>query len=376
MISHEARTGDQSGDPRFELITVPVHEAERVAREILEAALRRKHGNDFVAAHDEELKLLGFESEAALVAACLVDAEAQGHPTHGLIRLSRYVEDINSDKVNPLGRFDIEQDQGSLLVCTGGDQFGQVAVQMAIELAKKRLQEHPTLTIALADMTHAGRLAWIVDQLTRQGYIVTSVMFDVGGAGRTSVYPDGEEPALGTNPLALGANLAFADTATTEETEGFVRKHFEAGLPLPDGVLELLDGTPTNDPALLYTDPPQAKLVPLGGRSGTAMAIAIKIMVTRLTGKIPKPGCNAMVLTVVNPHFLPDHAAPQEVAQQVLDRIKSVRTTSGKPVHIPGVAGKTRAAEAQEIGLRIPRHQWEETLRLHQELTQPKPREE
>ncbi len=81
------------------------------------------------------------EENAKIVAAELADANAVGHDSHGIIRLTQYVESIEAGEVKSGGEMHLVVDLPSVAVLDGGFNFGQVVAARAFDIASQRARE-------------------------------------------------------------------------------------------------------------------------------------------------------------------------------------------------------------------------------------------
>ena len=95
--------------------------------------------------------------EADIVAAHLVDASLVGHDSHGIIRVSKYIDWLRAGQVRPNRRARIVSDRGALVVVDGEFGFGQVIGKEAMEIAAERARSYGMATVALRDSGHLGR---------------------------------------------------------------------------------------------------------------------------------------------------------------------------------------------------------------------------
>ena len=93
--------------------------------------------------------------EAAQIAFNLVDADASGHASHGLVRVPRYIDYIKTGTVRPVCAYDIITEAGNLVLLDGNFSFGQVLghhlVAKAADLAKET-------GLGMIGLRHAGHL--------------------------------------------------------------------------------------------------------------------------------------------------------------------------------------------------------------------------
>src|SRR5262249_41641350 len=75
------------------------------------------------------------EEEARIVAEHLVDAEACGLPSHGLLRVPQYVQALTAEQIVPGAKPSVVSETVATAVLDGGRGFGQVMAQHAMDLA-------------------------------------------------------------------------------------------------------------------------------------------------------------------------------------------------------------------------------------------------
>ena len=67
---------------------------------------------------------------AQQVAASLVKSNLLGHDSHGILRVTRYVDYIRQGQLKPAARPSIERQVGAVAVVDGGWGFGQMAARL------------------------------------------------------------------------------------------------------------------------------------------------------------------------------------------------------------------------------------------------------
>lgn len=78
----------------------------------------------------------------AIVAASLVDANLAGHDSHGVLRLTSYVELARSGQVQPAARASVEMLGGGCARVDGAWGWGQPAARLATTTAGELAAEH------------------------------------------------------------------------------------------------------------------------------------------------------------------------------------------------------------------------------------------
>ena len=66
-------------------------------------------------------------TNAAIVADSLVEANLRGHDSHGVLRLTRYVQFIAEGRLDPQAEPERPRPRGAAVVVDGNHGFGQVA---------------------------------------------------------------------------------------------------------------------------------------------------------------------------------------------------------------------------------------------------------
>ena len=228
------------------------------------------------------------EKEADTVAGKLVRANLAGHDSHGVIRLSRYMEWMRQGMIKPGAQPGILKDNGSTVIVTGNRSYGQVAGERAMEVAIERGRRHGIAAVGVTDLAHVGRLADYVIGIARAGMI--GLMFTSTGGFSQLVAPfNGSTRMMSTNPIAAafpsdGEYPIVMDMATSAYAEGKFRVFLDAGNPTPEMLLIDKEGRPTTDPKDLYAG---GAILPLGGKQGYKgylLNFLVEVLAGLLTG--------------------------------------------------------------------------------------------
>ena len=131
-------------------------------------------------------------SEARLIAENLVDADASGHPSHGIVRVPRYIDYIASQTVRPACTYEVITQSGNLMLLDGQFSFGQVLGHHLVDEADRLASETGLAMIGLRHAGHLGRIGAWAEYLAEKGY--TSIHF-VNVAGSRIVAPFGSKEA-------------------------------------------------------------------------------------------------------------------------------------------------------------------------------------
>ena len=227
------------------------------------------------------------DEEARIVADHLVDAEACGVVSHGLLRVPRYVEAIDLGRVVPNARLRVVAETSATMVLDGQQGFGQVMATRAMDRAIGKAQATGIGAVSLANCSHTGRLGSYTEQAARRG-MAAMMMVNSGGYGQWVAPFGGAAGRLATNPLSFGVptngeDPLVLDIATSVAPEGKIRAAQIAGKALPDGWLVDHEGRPTSNPDDLY-GPPYGALLPFGGHKGFGLAMVVDALAGGLSG--------------------------------------------------------------------------------------------
>ena len=174
--------------------------------------------------------------DARLTAETLVLADARGHPSHGVSRLRQYTRLLTSGSIDPAARhervarrtaFEVWDAQHGL-----GPAVGHRAMDRAIVLARRA----GIGAVTVRDAGHFGIAGAYVLRALDAGMVGIAI-----GNATPGVPPTGAvEPALGTNPIAIGAPDGegrgfLLDMATSVVALGKVEVAQRAGRAIPSG---------------------------------------------------------------------------------------------------------------------------------------------
>lgn len=303
-------------------------------------------------------------AEAADVARLLVQANLDGHDSHGVVRVPQYLGNVRRGRLVPGAEVRVLRDHGAALRLSGGWGFGQTATARALALGIERCRTHRAVAVGVSELNHNGRLADYLPPALDAGQIV--LLFAASSGFNTLVAPfGGAERRLNTNPLAAGfpsargAPVVF-DLSTSAGTQGRMRVLAESGLPVPPGVLIDAQGRPSTDPGDLYRG---GALLPFGGAQGYK-GYLLNLLVEVLGGILtdggfmghPKRDAGGQALLAI----LLDVAAfrPVPAFQAELDALisylQATRPQPGQAVRAPGEASAAREAEHRRTGIALP----------------------
>jgi uncharacterized oxidoreductase len=318
--------------------------------------------------------------EAELVARSLVGANLRGHDSHGVMRIPYYLAQVERGEAVPGAELSVLRETATALVADGQWGFGQTQMQ---RLTRRLIDKTRTSGMAIGTMIrscHIGRLGEYCEMAAGAG-LVSMVMVNTHGTAPRVAPPGGCVPRLGTNPIALGVPHGAAplvlDFGTSATAEGKVRVRRIAGKKCPDGWLLDHQGRPTNDPHVLYNDPP-GTILPMGGDQaykGFGLGLMVEIFAGALSGgvcvrEVPKNQLgNCVFALLIDPAAL---GGAEHFAREVADLAQFVRGCPRVPgvdeILLPGDPERTTLATRAAGGIPLDDGNWRELAQLAQRL--------
>src|SRR5947209_14938476 len=235
--------------------------------------------------------------EARRIATYLTTANLTGHDSHGVIRVPVYIRWKKIGSVVPDQSIEVLVDTPSLAVVDGKFGYGQTVTPQAVRIGIAKCKASGLAAVALRNAGHIGRVGDWAEMAAAEALV--SVHF-VNAAGSLLVAPfGGVQKRLSTAPYCVGIPRQgqapiVLDFATSIVAEGKVLVASRGGKKLPKGALIDLDGTLSEDPAVLYGphgagrpgDHSQGKgaIRAFGEHKGSGLALICELLGGALTG--------------------------------------------------------------------------------------------
>jgi L-2-hydroxycarboxylate dehydrogenase (NAD+) len=235
------------------------------------------------------------EHDARMAAAVLVAADARGIPSHGVARLWRYVNGLQTGVVLPDAPVEVLVDTPSSIVIHAHGAMGAPVSVRAMEGVIAKAQANGAAFGCVRDSNHFGIAGY---------YAMMALDKDMLGIAMTNtaalgVPTFGRQVMYGTNPLAFAApadeERAFVlDMSTTVVTRGKIEVYERLGKELPDGWVVDKTGQPASDARTVLDDMFHrvgCGILPLGGagetfsgHKGYGLAVMVDILCAVLCG--------------------------------------------------------------------------------------------
>lgn len=304
--------------------------------------------------------------EARAVADHLVDANLNGHDSHGVQLVRRYVEQIEQGTCVPGTRVTCVNDGGAILQFDGGRGFGICVGREAMHKAIDRCKTTGVVLMTLRNAAHIGRVGAYGEIALEAGLI--SIHFVNVVDHKPMVAPFlGKDARFGTNPICIGIPAGagrtpfLLDMATSAIAMGKVMVAHQSGRQLPDNAIIDAEGRPSNDPAK-YIGPPQGALLPFGMHKGYGLMLACEMLAGVMTGYgtiqpgTPRRGgiINNMFSLIADPAHLGDAAAIATETEALMAYLKAAPAATGETVQIAGEPEQRAKAERLQTGIFLP----------------------
>lgn len=300
------------------------------------------------------------EDEAAIQTWALVEADARGHPSHGVQRLPTIIDRIQAGLVCAPAPIAALWTTKAVVAVDGGRGLGPVVAMRAVEAISGRCAETGIAVAAISNTNHIGMLALYAERLARDGRVCIAM-----STSEALVHPwGGRQAMLGTNPIAIGApngdEPVIVDMATSAVSMGRILSHAARGVPLSEGWAIDENGSGTTDPNAAIS----GAIAPFGGAKGYALGVGIEAMVGALTASalgrdvvgtldIEHVSNKGDLLIAMDPALF--GGSPDEALADYTAALRSSPAIDpDAPVTVPGDRSRARYAHRRSAGIDLP----------------------
>jgi L-2-hydroxycarboxylate dehydrogenase (NAD+) len=296
------------------------------------------------------LRTLGVpEADARVAADVLSSADRRGIDSHGVARLSTYVELLGAGRINANPHPRLVRETPSTATLDGDNGLGLVVGPRANDLAMDKAEKVGTGWVAVCNTNHYGIAGYYPLRALERDMIGWSMTNSSRGVAPLW----GAERMLGTNPIAIAfpgleEPPIVVDMATSAVAYGKIEIAQRMGKTIPEGWAIDREGRPTTDPAAMTAG---GALLPLGsdrehgGHKGYALSLAVDVLCAVLSGANWGPFAPSFVLRWTPParsvgrgigHFfgamrIDAFRDPLEFKAQIDDLVRTLRRTRPAP---------------------------------------------
>lgn len=301
--------------------------------------------------------------KAGMIAPLLVEADLMGHTTHGLQLCAPYLKALEDGTMRKEGGPEVLSDRGAVATWDGRRLPGVWLTARAVDQSVERAKLYGTASIAIRRSHHIACLAVFLERATREGCMVQIACSDPAVA---SVAPyGGTEPLFTPDPIAVGiptgGDPILIDTSASITTNGLTGRLHSEGKKLPGKWVQDADGAASDEPGVLFTDPP-GTILPIGGQEyghkGYGLALMIEALTQGLAGHgraDPADGWGASVFIQVSDPtaFAGRDAFNRQIDHIVAKCLGNKPATPGIPVRLPGQNAIRKRRDAQKNGVSL-----------------------
>ena len=278
----------------------------------------------------------------------MIEAERYGFASHGVTLLPKYLENIARGDVTANARPECLTSEGNLQRFHAHNGFGQHAGKVAVNAAIEQAKRRGFCLLTLCHAHHLGRMGHYGQMVADQGLAMLA-MSNVTGRPALVAPWGGAEPRMTTNPFCFawpfsdGRPPILVDFATSSMALNKARVMSSTGKQAAPGQLIDAQGNPSNDPGVLFSNPPGA-LLPFGEHKGFGLALMIEMMAGILSGgdtiaedhQTDGSAHNHLFALIIDPDQFTDLAG--EKGQFFADYLVATQPQpGGNPVIYPGM---------------------------------------
>ena len=317
------------------------------------------------------------DTEARNISRLLVRANLTGHDSHGVIRISQYIEFWRKGDVIPNQTASINFENEVITLFNGNRGFGQSIGNQVIDEGIRKACKLGVSMVSVGNVGHLGRIGDWTEKAAEAGQ--ASLHFVNTSGASTLVAPyGGTNGRYATNPISIGmpkndGDPIIFDAATSKLAEGKVKVALNKDAELPPDTLLDANGSPTRNPAALYTEP-RGALMPMGDYKGSGLAI----MTDLLAGAIGGGGChapgvtalsNGMLSILLDPDVFADRDYVDSETSRFADWVRQSKPADPEhPVQLPGEPERKTEHERRENGIVLDDKTWHQIVSTAESL--------
>jgi ureidoglycolate dehydrogenase (NAD+) len=217
------------------------------------------------------------EEYAQTVAEVLVWADLRGVPSHGVSRLSRYIELMKSGEMNPCPHMQYASEGPVISVLDADRAAGPVAMTYAMTGAVRKAKVSGASITLVRATTHTAALGFYTQRAASEGALAVAI----SASGPNMLYHGARRAGVSTSPISIaspggdGAPIVF-DMGTAAISLGKLAQLTRSGETVPVNSAADKDGIPTTDPSRAVIP------LPIAGPKGSGLSLMIEILTSIL----------------------------------------------------------------------------------------------
>ena len=219
---------------------------------------------------------VGFsEDHAELISSSLVLANLRGVDSHGVVRISYYVDAIEKGQINTKPKVKVVKETDIFSLIDGNKTLGYIPATLAADVAITKAKKHGLGVVGVRNLRHCGILAKYTMQVVDQKLFGLAI----ANASPNVALQGFKKPVVGTNPLSIGfpvegSTPIILDMAMSVVARGKVLIASKKGGQIPKGWVINEKGEETAD----AEEAIKGMMLPIGGYKGFCLALIIDIL--------------------------------------------------------------------------------------------------
>ncbi len=235
------------------------------------------------------------KKEAEICTSVLIESDLRGIPSHGVARLKRYTDGMDSGLIKAEARPEIIMEGPATATVDGNGGLGQIIGHFGTELAILKAKNTGVGVVSVRNSNHYGIAGYYAQMMLRKELLGISMT----NSAPLVVPTFGKEMVIGTNPISLAAPTNkqepfFLDMATSVVPRGKLEVYEREAKELPQGWAVDESGKTTHDAGQVLHNMLNrigGGILPLGGEGelfsgykGYGMAVLVDILSGVLSG--------------------------------------------------------------------------------------------
>lgn len=298
----------------------------------------------------------GFQANHAKdTAQILVWADMRGTYSHGVLRIPRYIEMVETGLINPDAVLEEVNAKGAVVTLDANKMPGATAMMAAMERAVRLADTSGIGLCSVKNITHAGAVGYFGMRAVE----AKCIGIVLSASGPLMAYHGASVSGVSTNPLAIAVpntpHPLLLDMSTSTVALGKIMQAKNSGMPVPQGWgLDKLGNTTTNADEI-------KTLTPLGGAKGSGLSFMIEILTSVLADNPvissalagEKAPMNGLALAIDISAFTENSVFAEHIRQLALS-IKSLPpAASVNEILLPGERGFRQAQTSTINGIEL-----------------------
>jgi ureidoglycolate dehydrogenase (NAD+) len=297
--------------------------------------------------------------EARLVGESLVQTSVWGIDSHGVLRLTHYLNRMTIGSISPAAAPVVMRTGPVTAQVHGQDGLGIVHATLGMEVAIEMARDAGVGVAGVGHSSHCGAMGLYTRMAARERLIGVAMTH----SSAVVVPHGGREKYFGTNPISIafprrGGEPVCLDMATSQVAWNKVLNARIEGRPLDEGVAVDAAGNPTTDPHRASSGVPLGG--PIYGYKGYGLAFMVDLLCGALNGMTFGRHINNMYEELDKPrkigHLLiaidPARFAGADTLEATVDELVADLKTRGE-ILFPGEPEMVEAERRRESGIPI-----------------------